>query len=231
MQNQTKTNTRLAFIQFIFSTFFSNKEVIDETEDFQNYFYKLSVPSLDKDKETILNFNKNYFNKLSLVYDEFIKKNDVNNLIDPLIKFDRKYKNWNTINKSIILAIFSEIQITKKEKIKIILNDYINISKSLSILDANVKDIHKKDEIEKKNIIQAIKYLGKIIGVFSNGIAATLKKEEKLFNEEEINLLIKKRNEARKNKDFDLADNIRKELTDMGIEIKDQSNETVWKKV
>ena len=61
MQNQTKTNTRLAFIQFIFSTFFSNKEVIDETEDFQNYFYKLSVPSLDKDKETILNFNKNYF--------------------------------------------------------------------------------------------------------------------------------------------------------------------------
>ena len=90
MQNQIKTNTRLAFIQFIFSTFFSNKEVIDETEDFQNYFYKLSVPSLDKDKdkETILNFNKNYFNKLSLVYDEFIKKNDVNNLIDPLINFD-----------------------------------------------------------------------------------------------------------------------------------------------
>ena len=108
--------------------------------------------------------------------------------------------------------------------------DDINISKSLSILDANVKDMHKKDEIEKKNIIQAIKYLGKIIGIFSNGIA-TLKKEEKLFNEEEINLLIKKRNEARKNKDFDLADNIRKELIEMGIEIKDQSNETIWKKV
>ena len=102
---------------------------------------------------------------------------------------------------------------------------------SVSVLDANVKDMHKKDEIEKKSIIQAIKYLGKIIGVFSNGIAATLKKEEKLFNEEEINLLIKKRNEARKNKDFDLADNIRKELIEMGIEIKDQSNETVWKKV
>ena len=91
--------------------------------------------------------------------------------------------------------------------------------------------MHKKDEIEKKNIIQAIKYLGKLIGIFSNGIANTLKKEEKLFNEEEINLLIKKRNEARKNKDFDLADNIRKELIEMGIEIKDQSNETIWKKV
>ena len=91
--------------------------------------------------------------------------------------------------------------------------------------------MHKKDEIEKKNIIQAIQYLGKIIGVFSNRIAGTLTKEEKVFNEKEINLLIKKRNEARKNKDFDLADNIRKELVEMGIEIKDQLNETIWKKV
>ena len=84
---------------------------------------------------------------------------------------------------------------------------------------------------KKKNIIQAIQYLGKIIGVFSNRIHVTLSKEKKVFNEKEINLLIKKRNEARKNKDFDLADNIRKKLTEMGVEIKDQSNETIWKKV
>ena len=75
MQNYIKTNTRLVFIQFIFSTFFSNKEVTDDTEDFQNYFYKLSVPSLDKDKEIILDFNKNFFTKLSSSYFEFINKN------------------------------------------------------------------------------------------------------------------------------------------------------------
>ena len=132
MQNQIKTNTRLAFIQFIFSTFFSNNEIIDEKEDFQNYFYKLSVPSIEKDnKETILNFNKNFFNKLTLVFNEFVKKNDVNKVINSMINFDRKYNDWNTINKSIILAIFSEIEITKKEKIKILINDYFNISKSL----------------------------------------------------------------------------------------------------
>ena len=104
-----------------------------------------------------------------------------------------------------------------------------SFSQRLDIIEMNIQD--KDNKSEKKKIIQAIQYLGKIIGVFSNGIVTTLKKEEKLFNEEEINLLIKKRNEARKNKDFDLADNIRKELTEMGIEIKDQSNETVWKKV
>ena len=91
MQNQIKTNTRLAFIQFIFSTFFSNNKIIDEKENFQNYFYKLSVPSIEKDKkEILLNFNKNFFNKLSLVYNEYVKKNDVNKLVNSMINFDRK---------------------------------------------------------------------------------------------------------------------------------------------
>ena len=131
MQNSIKTKTRLAYIQFIFSTFFSKSEIIDETENFQKYFYKLSIPSIEKNQETIIDFNKNYFTKLSFSYFEFIKKNNVDELIDSLINFDRKYKNWSFINKSIILAIFSEIEISKKEKIKILINDYFNISKSL----------------------------------------------------------------------------------------------------
>ena len=131
MQNSIKTKTRLAYIQFIFSTFFSKSEIIDEIEHFQKYFYKLSIPSIEKDQETIIDFNKNFFTKLSFSYFEFIKKNNVDELIDSLINFDRKYKNWSFINKSIILAIFSEIEISKKEKIKILINDYFNISKSL----------------------------------------------------------------------------------------------------
>ena len=131
MQNSIKTKTRLAYIQFIFSTFFSKSEIIDETEHFQKYFYKLLIPSIEKDQETIIDFNKNFFTKLSFSYFEFIKKNNVDELIDSLITFDRKYKNWSFINKSIILAIFSEIEISKKEKIKILINDYFNISKSL----------------------------------------------------------------------------------------------------
>ena len=131
MQNLIKTKTRLAYIQFIFSTFFSKGEIVDETDYFQNYFYKLSIPAIEKDQETIIDFNKNFFTKLSLSYFEFIKKNNVDDLIDSFINFDRKYKNWSFINKSIILAIFSEIEISKKEKIKILINDYFNISKSL----------------------------------------------------------------------------------------------------
>jgi len=131
MQNYIKTETRLAFIQFIFSSLFSDVSVKESTEEFANYFYKLSVSSIDQKKEKSINFNKNYFKKLTNSYDEFIKVHDINEIINSIIKFDRSFENWDQINKSIVLSIFSEIEITKKEKVKIMLNDYINISKTL----------------------------------------------------------------------------------------------------
>ena len=131
MQNYIKTETRLAFIQFIFSSLFSDVSVKESTEEFANYFYKLSVSSIDQKKEKPINFNKNYFKKLTNSYDEFIKTYDIKEIINSIIKFDRSFENWDQINKSIVLSIFSEIEITKKEKVKIMLNDYINISKTL----------------------------------------------------------------------------------------------------
>ena len=70
------------------------------------------------------------FNKLTDNYIDFIKSNDLSLLIDPHINFERKFNEWSKINQSIILAIISEIIITSKAKIKIALNDYLNIAKS-----------------------------------------------------------------------------------------------------
>ena len=131
MQNSIKTETRLSFIQFIFSSFFSNSTVEENTNEFENYFYKLSVPSVKQNKDININFNKNFFKKLTTSYAQFIKYQNIEDIINSLIKFDRKYKNWDQINQSIILSIFSELEITKKEKVKIVINDYINISKTL----------------------------------------------------------------------------------------------------
>ena len=131
MQNYIKTETRLAFIQFIFSSLFTDVSIEESTEEFENYFYKLSVSSIDQKKEKPINFNKNYFKKLTNSYDEFIKTHDIQEIINSIIKFDRSFENWDQINKSIVLSIFSEIEITKKEKVKILLNDYMNISKTL----------------------------------------------------------------------------------------------------
>ena len=131
MQNYIKTETRLAFIQFIFSSLFSDVSVEESTEEFENYFYKLSVSPIDQKKEKSINFNKNYFKKLTNSYAEFLKTHDIKEIINSIIKFDRSFENWDQINKSIVLSIFSEIEITKKEKVKIVINDYINISKTL----------------------------------------------------------------------------------------------------
>ena len=54
-------------------------------------------------------------------------------------------------------------------------------------------------------------------------------KTDKVDNKELVEELINKRNEARSNKDFNLADQIRSELNDMNIEIEDTPDGTIWK--
>ena len=130
MQNLIKSKTRLALIQYIFLTLSSDENLIKIKDDF-DYFHNLYVSSIDEKKEKRIQYNKNFFNKISNNYINFIDSNDIDLLINSLITFDRKYDQWNKINQSIILSIISELSITPKEKIKITLNDYLNIAKSL----------------------------------------------------------------------------------------------------
>jgi len=98
MLNSIKTETRLSFIQFIFSSFFSNSTVEENMTEFENYFYKLSIPSIKQNKDININFNKNFFKKLTTSYAKFIKYHNIEEIINSLIKFDRKYKNqWRLI--------------------------------------------------------------------------------------------------------------------------------------
>ena len=74
MQNQIKTETRLAFIQLLFSSLFSDAPIEESSNDFENHFYKLPISSIEQNKESTINFNKNYFKKLTSSYNAFIKK-------------------------------------------------------------------------------------------------------------------------------------------------------------
>ena len=55
--------------------------------------------------------------------------------INSMIKFDREFRKWDTLNKAIILVAISELRNSGKDKMKIILNDYIEISKSFLSLN------------------------------------------------------------------------------------------------
>ena len=156
MQNFVKSQTRLAFIQFIFQSKFLNSETIEDINDFQKYFYETNIAIIDEKKEFKLKFNKNFLNKLfSSLKNNIDKKNIIDDL-NGFIDINRKFEKWDNILKSIMFAIITELKITDKNKFKIVLNDYLNISKSLvsqketKLINAIIQKYIDKDEINKK---------------------------------------------------------------------------------
>ncbi|MAJ24425.1 MAG: cysteine--tRNA ligase [Rickettsiales bacterium] len=117
------------------------------------------------------------------------------------------------------------------KKIEAALLDDLNISKAFSELDAQIKNISNKNSQEKKIIKEAILFISNVLGIFLKKNKDKKIIGDNILNENDIELLVNKRNKARKNKNFELADEIRKKLYDMGIEIKDDEKGTQWKKI
>ncbi len=131
MQNFTKSQTRLAFIQYIFQSDFINENLIETKNDFESHFHNSNIQIMGEKKVFRLKFNKTFFNKLTNNYITKFNKNKVIKKIDSHIDFNRAFQKWDKIMQSLILAIISELEITNKDKVKIVLSDYLNISKTL----------------------------------------------------------------------------------------------------
>ena len=156
MQNYIKSQTRLAFVQYIFQNQFINAETSANIEDFQKHFYDTNIAIIDEKKEFNLKFNKNFLNKLfSSLKNNIDQKNIIEDL-NGFIDINRKFEKWDNILKSIIFAIIAELLITEKNMFKIVFNDYLNISKSLvsqketKLINAIIQKYIDKDEINKK---------------------------------------------------------------------------------
>ncbi|MBZ7935756.1 cysteine--tRNA ligase [Campylobacter sp. B0100352/1] len=118
------------------------------------------------------------------------------------------------------------------QKILGILNDDLNISKALACLDdfinnANL-ELDKKNKTLKQDIKDSLDELAKIFGFgfmdakeyFQWGVS----EDKKAFIENEI----LKRNEAKKEKKFKKADEIRENLAKEGIFLQDTPSGTIW---
>ncbi|ECS1360157.1 cysteine--tRNA ligase, partial [Campylobacter jejuni] len=135
--------------------------------------------------------------------------------------------------------VLNDIEIKSEiaKQILEILNDDLNVSKALALLDdfinnANLElDKESKNKILKQNIKEALSELAKIFGFgfmdttlyFQWGVS----KEER----EEIEKLILERTEAKKSKDFNTADTIREQLSSKKITLLDTPNGTIWEKI
>jgi cysteinyl-tRNA synthetase len=124
-----------------------------------------------------------------------------------------------------------------EQKLLDAMKDDLNISKALAVVDEFIKEANEgldknpKDKVLKQKIISNIEFIDKLLGIggsdaygyFQTGID----EKTKLKIEE----LIEKRAQAKKDKNFELADKIRDELKEMGIMIQDTPQGTVWEKV
>ncbi|MCG3651294.1 cysteine--tRNA ligase [Aliarcobacter butzleri] len=124
-----------------------------------------------------------------------------------------------------------------KEDILNALNDDINTSIALSVIDeminsANDKlDSNPKDKNLKKELISNINFIEEVLGIGGNDAYAYFQFGIDESTKEKIEDLILKRNEAKKAKDFQTADTLRDELSSMDISLMDTINGTVWEKL
>ncbi len=104
------------------------------------------------------------------------------------------------------------------------LSDDLNIANVVTLLFDVVKD-EKLNDGEKVYLIEEFdKVLS--LNLFKVDVKEVSEGEKDIIEE-----LIQKRNEAKKNKDFTLADSIREELLAMNIAIKDTREGTTWEKI
>ncbi len=116
------------------------------------------------------------------------------------------------------------------------LNDDLNTSKALSVIDEFINNANEKlnenpkDKAFKKELVASLEFIEEALGFggsdayeyFQFGI------DEQTKNK--IEELILKRAEAKKAKDFESADKVRDELSAMNINLMDTPNGVVWEK-
>ena len=135
MDNKLKSKTRLTNIQLIFQHISTNDDIDVIRKNFDKYYKNSSIENFSSKKKIKFEFNTNFLIKLNNYYKEYVNLNDYLIKINSFITFDRKFEKWNLINQSIILAAISELTNTEASKLKIVLNDYLNISKNFISLN------------------------------------------------------------------------------------------------
>ena len=118
---------------------------------------------------------------------------------------------------------------TSSNKVLDALCDDLNTSLALAELS---RILDNKSNEAKSNIKSQLLCAGRILGILGESPSKWLGYEyqDKKFDVSLIEKLIQDRIKARNNKDFSLADSIRIELNNMGIEIEDTQQGTKWRK-
>jgi len=164
-------------------------------------------------------------------------RTDFNFNEEDLLSSKKRLDKFYRIKKRVYGSGSSSANKDFKNKIFNALNDDLNTAKALSVVDelivlANDKlDKEPKNKGFKKELVANINFINDILGF---GLQDAYQYFQFGINQEEvknIEELIENRNKARKDKNFELSDKYRDELTGLDISLMDTPNGTVWEKI
>ena len=156
-----------------------------------------------------LNWTKNIIKQNSTMLNRFYR-----NLKD-LENIDA-YKDNNEIDENIINGLFDDLNTPQ-------------VIANLNIMNNKLSSANEKIKGKiKYNLLE----IGKIFGILQDDPNEWLGYgKSRNIDKTDIERLIKERNEARGNKNFETADKIRGQLKNKGIEIEDTADGTVWRNI
>ncbi len=105
-------------------------------------------------------------------------------------------------------------------------DDDLNSAGALGVLFIFIRNINKElsnSSMNAQNKTEILNFLQSV-----NRVLGVLRENKKDLLDKDIEELIHKREEARKNKDFSLSDTIRNDLLSKGIELEDRKDGTRW---
>ncbi len=114
------------------------------------------------------------------------------------------------------------------------MQDDFNTPEALAVLFALVKDLNKligQDDMKARQLASELKYLASILGLLYQTPEQFLQTRGQAdIDVSAIEALILKRETARADKDWALADDVRKQLSDMNIVLEDSQEGTKWRR-
>ncbi len=111
------------------------------------------------------------------------------------------------------------------------MDDDFNSPGAISVLFDLAKQINKEEGEKAQLLAGRLKYLASILGILEQDPTSFLTQGANNDDQEQIEALIKERNEARAQKDWARADKARDALKALHIELEDGPNGTVWHRV
>ena len=110
--------------------------------------------------------------------------------------------------------------------IEVLLDD-LNTPGLMANINKLLKNAESLEEGDKPNLKSNLLLIGKLMGILEDKSYNQISSEFK----DKVDNLIEDRSNAKKKRDFELADKIRSELKDLGVEINDSPEGTTWKVV